>query len=457
MIDAYTILVDAAVEVGAADPRKAIAMLYDAAEAAGWASDHVRMAEAAQHATELTPGDDPELVYVSKLLRGLGTLWGGKSADAVPLILEALEHADELTDEHWLLWAASGAWTIGNADLSSELLARAEAMARESGAVDVLAKAQTTSTLHRFFAGRPWLSGDAYHTLELTRAAGMPNAAVANMAVLAWFAGQQGKNDECRTYAAEVAAATRASGDILSGAIAEWGVALLDLALGRADETVSRFTADPSRRHPFIGLMSATDLVEAAVRAGRDDVAAAAIAELEGFVASGAVPAWAEGNLARCRGLAADGDEAEALFAEALQRYGDVDRFDRARTHLLYGELLRRRRQRSEAREHLRTAADAFDRLGATPWEERAHSELRATGETARRRDPSTVAQLTPQELQISQLVARGHSNKEVAAQLFLSPRTVEYHLRKVFSKLGITSRAELIRQGIAEPEQVLA
>ncbi len=115
----------------------------------------------------------------------------------------------------------------------------------------------------------------------------------------------------------------------------------------------------------------------------------------------------------------------------------------------LFGEFLRRERRRGDARDQLRSALETFERLRAEPWAERTRTELRATGETARKRDPSTLHDLTPQELQIARLVAEGLSNKEAAAQLFLSPRTVEYHLRKVFTKLGIGSRADLIRDGV--------
>jgi DNA-binding CsgD family transcriptional regulator len=146
--------------------------------------------------------------------------------------------------------------------------------------------------------------------------------------------------------------------------------------------------------------------------------------------------------------LLAETDEAEGRFVEALELYAGLNRpFDRARVELLFGGFLRRQRRRGDAREHLRAAIETFERLGAEPWAERGRVELRATGETARKRDPSTVAQLTPQELQIAKLVGDGNSNKDVAAQLFLSPRTVEYHLAKVFGKLNLTSRAELIRQ----------
>ena len=124
-------------------------------------------------------------------------------------------------------------------------------------------------------------------------------------------------------------------------------------------------------------------------------------------------------------------------FETALAPDATLSPFLQARTELLYGEWLRRERQRREARRHLRRAADLFRQVGAPPWEERAEAELRATGETARRRDPSTLDQLTPQELQIAGLVAAGMTNRQIAAQLFLSPRTIDYHLRKVFSKLG--------------------
>jgi DNA-binding NarL/FixJ family response regulator len=120
-----------------------------------------------------------------------------------------------------------------------------------------------------------------------------------------------------------------------------------------------------------------------------------------------------------------------------------------SRTELLYGEWLRRERRRTDARGHLRNAVEIFRTLSAVPWAERAEAELRATGETVRKRDPSAVERLTPQERQIAGLVTGGLTNKEIAAQLFLSPRTVDYHLRKVFTKLGIASRAELIRDGL--------
>jgi DNA-binding CsgD family transcriptional regulator len=153
---------------------------------------------------------------------------------------------------------------------------------------------------------------------------------------------------------------------------------------------------------------------------------------------------WAPPRAASFHGLLAGGAEATEHFERAVELAADARPFDRARIYLLYGEHLRRERRRSDARVQLRAALDAFDALRAAPWSERAAAELRATGETARKRDPSTAADLTAKEIQIARLVVSGLSNKEVAAQLFLSPRTIDYHLRNVFTKLGLTSRTQL-------------
>ena len=144
--------------------------------------------------------------------------------------------------------------------------------------------------------------------------------------------------------------------------------------------------------------------------------------------------------------------DAERHYVEACALAGALNPFEQARTELLYGEWLRRERRRIDARPHLRAALESFEHLGAVPWAERARAELRASGETARRRDPSSRDQLTPQELHIAGLAAEGLTNPEIGAQLFLSPRTIDYHLRKSFAKLEIASRAELARLELVEP-----
>ncbi|HKR98106.1 MAG TPA: LuxR C-terminal-related transcriptional regulator, partial [Candidatus Dormibacteraeota bacterium] len=190
-------------------------------------------------------------------------------------------------------------------------------------------------------------------------------------------------------------------------------------------------------------LMSLPDRIEAAVRAGRSDEARASLHLFEKWAAE-TDSTWSLARLAVARALLSEGDEATAHYERALWLIGDAPCFDRARIQLLYGEHLRRSRRRTDSRVQLRAALEGFERVQATPWAARARAELRASGATARKRDPSTLDQLTPHELQIARLVAEGLSNKEVAAQLYLSPRTIDFHLRNVFAKLGIKSRTQL-------------
>jgi DNA-binding CsgD family transcriptional regulator len=180
------------------------------------------------------------------------------------------------------------------------------------------------------------------------------------------------------------------------------------------------------------------------VRAGRPELARTWVEELAGF-AEATGSAWAQAVAGHGRALLSDGATAEGHFEQALAAHGKTERLpDRARTQLAYGAFLRRARRRVDARAHLRAALETFEDLGAHPWAERARQELRASGETARRRDPSTVVDLTPQELQVARLVRQGLPNRDVAAQLYVSPRTVDFHLRNVFTKLGVSSRTEL-------------
>jgi DNA-binding CsgD family transcriptional regulator len=258
-------------------------------------------------------------------------------------------------------------------------------------------------------------------------------------------------DEAARAHAEEALSIGRRAESIGLTAYAEKTLGFLDLTLGRAEQATDRLMALTTPGGPafndFIAAETMPDVVEAAVRAGRHQ---AATERLEGFRAwvAAAPTQGRRALLARCEALAGVRDPDEA-FGEAVAAGAAVPPLQRARTELLYGEWLRRERRRIDARGHLRTALELFRTLGAAPWAERAEAELRATGETARRRDVSVAEQLTPQELQIAGLVAEGLSNKEIAAQLFLSPRTVDYHLRKVFAKLGITSRGELIRDGV--------
>ena len=198
--------------------------------------------------------------------------------------------------------------------------------------------------------------------------------------------------------------------------------------------------------HPVVALLASLDRIEAAARAGRPE-AQRWLGELSAFAAASEAP-WARGRIAHCRApLSGVAEEADSMFEEALAQHARGERaFERARTQLAYGASLRRQRRRVDAREHLRAALETFEALGAMPWSSRTRGELRASGETARaRREQPAWAELTPQEIQVAKFVSQGLSNREVGAQLFLSPRTVDFHLRNVFAKMGISSRTELV------------
>ena len=238
--------------------------------------------------------------------------------------------------------------------------------------------------------------------------------------------------------------------------LAEHATAVLNNGLGQYP--VALAAARRACEHDDLGFYgwSLVELVEAATRAGAPDEAAAALQQLE-HRTSVMKTSWALGIEARSRALLSDGGEADALYREAIDRLGRSRIVVHvARAQLLYGEWLRREQRRVDAREQLRAAHETFRRSGAEAFAERAGRELAATGETVLRHTAETRDYLTAQEAQIARLAADGQTNPEIGAELFISPRTVEYHLRKVFTKLDITSRREL-RGALPEGARTLA
>jgi DNA-binding CsgD family transcriptional regulator len=230
-------------------------------------------------------------------------------------------------------------------------------------------------------------------------------------------------------------------------AAAKWSNAVLLNGLGRYEDAVvaaQEAAEDPSEF--WFATWGLVELIEAATRSGAADVAAAALDRLSGT--TGSCPSdWALGIEARSRALLSDGESAETSYQQAIARLGRTRvRVELARAHLVYGEWLRRERRRLDARKQLRIAHDLFSEFGMHAFAERARVELEATGEHARKRSVETRDDLTPQEAQISRLAADGATDKEIAAQLFISASTVDYHLRKAFRKLGVRSRTQLAR-----------
>jgi DNA-binding CsgD family transcriptional regulator len=267
---------------------------------------------------------------------------------------------------------------------------------------------------------------------------------------LARLAAAQGDEPRCREQAARALRLIEAHHNELGRLYVLSALGLLELGLGRIGTAIvtleqTRTLADTHDvTEPNVVHWHA-DLVEAYVRAGRSEDALDALDSLERR-AHGTGGRWALGTSARCRGLLAPDADADACFAESLAHLEALGAsFEIARTHLCRGERLRRSGRRTDARSSLRLAIDGFEELGATPWNGRAQAELRATGATPRRRSaPEERDRLTPHELQVARLVAGGATNKEAAASLFLSTKTIEFHLARIYRKLDVRTRTEL-------------
>jgi ATP/maltotriose-dependent transcriptional regulator MalT len=437
------------------DPSQALQMLVEASEIASYAGDVTPTAELGRRAAAL-PVVDKAGEFLSDLLQGMGWVAEGDGRRGEPLLRRAIALAGTLEDPRRLLWAGVAAFFVGDVDAGNALYARAVARARQEGAVGLLPQALEYLAPVELIGGRLVAAeASAGEGLRLARDTGNETSACRHLATLAHLAALRGDEDACRSHAAEALERAAARGLGLPATLAGNALALLELGLNRPAEALARFqrllAAGPGAGSPFFAAYTVPDLVEAAVRAGRADAATAPLAAFEQLTTIAGTPETLA-QLARCRGLLAPDEAAAAHFEEALALHDGQGRpLDLARTELAYGETLRRARRRGEARAHLRGALETFQRLGAAPWAERAGAELRATGERARRRDPSALSQLTPQELQIIRLVGEGGTNREIGAQLFLSRRTIDYHLRNVFVKLGVSSRAELIRLQVAD------
>jgi DNA-binding CsgD family transcriptional regulator len=319
------------------------------------------------------------------------------------------------------------------------LTARHVDIARHVGALSQLALALDSRTYVHLFAGE--LRQAALLVEEagaITEATGSGLTPYGALGLRAW----QGRRAELRALM-QTEEMSRHEG--VGIGVAQWAVALLENGFGHyQDALVVAEQAAEQREEVASTKWALVELIEAAARSGSDAGADALRALTVMTQASGTD--WALGLEARSRALLDQGGNAESLYREAIERLRRTPvRAELARAHLLYGEWLRRERRRLDAREQLRTAHDLLVEMGIEAFAERAARELRATGATARkRRRVEASGDLTPQEAQVAHLAREGLSNREIASRLFLSPRTVEYHLRKVFTKLQIKSRQEL-------------
>ncbi|MFD1504834.1 AAA family ATPase [Georgenia yuyongxinii] len=387
------------------------------------------------------------------LLLGLAHVRAGDWSAAAPLLRAASSLTETLSDEDQDLLPnlGIGALHLGDDDGVRRHHEMLLARARGSGAMVMVLYALNRRIFADVATGR-WREAEAaaIEALDVAASLGQPGLGAMSQSWLVLLAALRGQESFAERLArAEATVAAHPTGilgavidDVLRWAKAVDAAARPDAALHHLELV----------RQGVVQRLAAVDRVEAAVRAGHPETAASWVSELEDFAAATG-QSWPAAAAAHGRALLAESPDAERLFARAHALHADSPRtFDRARTELAHGEFLRRARRRVDARVHLRAAIEVFDDLGATPWRDRAAAELRASGETARRREGARVpaAELTPQERQVAKLVSEGLTNRDVAAQLFLSPRTIDFHLRNVFGKLGVASRAELARLPLA-------
>ena len=437
-----------------ADPERAVAMLSEAAVACFAAGNPAEMLAIAERVRAALPADaSVRARFLGGTAVGMAQILGGDAAAGAEAIQGAIalaEGSPELGDDLKLVpWLAIGPLFLREADAGRSLLDHALATARARAAVGALPFA--LNLIARDLAGGDrWAVAESSYreAIDLARESGQRAELAFGLSGLAWLQARRGREQECRALAAEALALSRELGSRLYDVWVAAALGELELGLGEEGRAVEHL----ERRRDLLRELAITDadlspaaeLVDAYLRLGRREDAERVAAEFAAAAEAKGQP-WSLARALRCRGLLADDGELAAPFDAALGEHARTpDAFEEARTRLAYGQRLRRARQRVLAREQLHAAADTFERLDARPWADRARAELAASGETLRRRDPSTIDELTPQELQIALLLGEGRTTRETAAALFLSPKTIEYHLRHVYLKLGIHSREEL-------------
>jgi DNA-binding CsgD family transcriptional regulator len=447
--DAPLLLLQAARKLETLDVRLSRDTYLDAWSAAlfaGRMASGCGLLEVSQAAATAPASADPPLPR-DVLLDGLAVVFTGGRPAAAPLLRRAINAftspdvpAEEVLRWGWL--ASRAALLVWDYDSCLEIATRAVQFARDSGALEVLAVADnacgTATALSGDFASTSLLIAEVDAVKQTTGTRIAPHAALA-------VAGIRGHEAEASELIDGIVTDATAAGQGTAVQYARWANSVLMNGLGRYEEALAA-AAEASEHTPelHIATWALSELVEAATRMEDTELARSGLVRLSEHT-EGSDADWALGIHARSSALVAERDVAEPLYCEAIERLGRTRlQPESARAHLLYGEWLRREARRVDAREQLRRAHDMLQAMGMEAFAERARRELIATGESVRKRTAETRDELTPQEEQIARLARDGLSNPEIGAQLFLSPRTVEWHLRKVFAKLGISSRRQL-------------
>ncbi|MFC4040859.1 LuxR C-terminal-related transcriptional regulator [Dactylosporangium siamense] len=449
---AHDLLVAGALALAPVDRRAAGLLLVDAARNAWQLSDPPRVREAAARLHELDLSPDDGLGPAVDAVTAAARLLADGPAAGVPA-MRALTRT-RTGPPNLRLNAAFVAGLVGDFEAGREISQAVADESRAGGTIGWLPLAHVTLAAAELYLGR---FRDAVATategLQLAADTGQPNRAGYLEGILGWIHAARGDTAECVKLAGNCHDRYTRNRIANGLAWAEWALALLDLGLGRPAEASDRLDAALAGpvRHQIQAVYSAPDQVEAASRIGAYDRAEAACARFAEWAGAARLD-WADAVAHRCHAqLEPSWPDANRHFEAAVAAHAASDRpWEAARTHLAFGERLRRERRKHEARTQLRTAAEIFDRLDARPWADRARAELRAAGAQDSAAAPSAVSGLSPQELQIVRLVAAGLTNREIGAQLFLSPKTISYHLYRAFPKLNVSSRTQLARLDLA-------
>ena len=449
--DAPAILLDAVTRVDPHDVSLTREMLFEALQAALVARQYavgVTLVDVAHAALQVRRDPNEPLTATDLLLDGFATRIAVGYAPAVPLLRDAVtslaarEHGPTIGIPTTILgwFAADDIWDEQGRRAMFDRAAAIERRHGELGALRVTLAGLCTSQV---WTGQMDTAEQSYlEAADISELIGVPPPATTGvlLEIRAW----QGRDQESRAVAATTAKWGQERGAAILEIFALFGLTVLELGLGRYTEALSSglriYNDDP----PGFGNRILPEIVEAGVRGGDREAAEAALARLADRATVSGTP-WALGMLARSRALLAHDAEAESHYREAIQHLLRTSvGTELARTHLLYGEWLRRRKRRGDAQSQLRTAYDMFDAMGATSFAARTRAEQLAAGDNPPRPAKRPTFDLTPQETQVSRLAAGGATNAEIATRLFVTTSTVEYHLSKVFRKLGVTSRRQL-------------
>ena len=446
--DAPPLLLEAAKRLEPLDPRLARETYLEAFAAALSADRLVRGGDPREVAAAVLAADwEPATRACDLLLDGLALLTREGYVAGAPALKVALrafrdERLSEEDELRWLWLAGRVARALADDGAWDELTARHLEAARRAGAFSALPVALTDRVLVELVSGRIGVAMSLAAEADAVVEATASHVTLRTSIVLANW---RGRDAEALALSEARRQDVLRRGEGLFLAANDWGAAIRYNGLGRYEDGLAaaeRAVAAAGGLGPAILLLA--ELIEAAARSGQVERATGPLAQLA-EIAHAAGTDWALGTHARVAAMLAEGQAVERLYREAIERLSHVKTpATLARTHLLYGEWLRREHRRVDAREQLRVAYTMLSDMAMDAFAERARRELQATGETARKRTVETLDELTPQEVQVARLAADGQTNPEIGAQLFLSPRTVEWHLTKMFGKLGISSRKQL-------------